>query len=185
VQETVQKGLEPASQTVVTFTGPFDYSNQAERLGYRALSLALESRLHNRVREELGGTYGVGVSPGLLWRPEESFEFSIIFGSDPERVDELLGTVFEVIADFRESGPTESELSDAREAMLRQFETDFQLNATWLSQLVVDYQRGVEPGAALETFDGVARGLTVAYLRDLAVRVLDPANYVRVTLLPE
>jgi len=186
VEETVRKGLDPISQTVITFSGPFNYSDQMERVGYRAFTLALDTRLNTRVREELGATYGVNVSPGSLWRPEGEYRLSIFFGSDPERVDEVIETIFEVISDFRTNGPTEAELADAREAILRQFETDFRENATWLSQLVVDYQRGVEqPGSAVETFDGAVRGLTVSYLRTMAERMLDPANYVRVTLLPE
>jgi zinc protease len=186
VEETVRKGLDPISQTVLTFSGPFDYANQVERMGYRAFTLALDTRLNNRVREELGASYGVGVSPGSLWRPEGEYRLEIYFGSDPERVDELMKTIFEVIAEFRTAGPTESELADAREAIPRQFETGFRENGTWLNQLVVDYQRGVEePGGAVETFDGAVRGLTVSYLRTMAERMLDPANYLRVTLLPE
>ena len=36
VEETVERGLEPISQTVVTFTGPFDYGDQVARAAIRA-----------------------------------------------------------------------------------------------------------------------------------------------------
>jgi hypothetical protein len=54
-----------------------------------------------------------------------------------------------------------------------------------MSSIVADYQRGVPPGVALETYGGAVRGLTVVGVRDMAARVLDPTNYIRVTLLPE
>src|SRR5690606_15612190 len=134
----------------------------------------------------LGGTYSISVGPGLTIRPEETYQLNIVFGSDPDRAEELLARIFEEIEAFRETGPTEAQVAAARETLLRQFETDFQENRTWLSQLVSDYQRGVpEPGAGVATFEDSVRQVTVASLRDAARRYLDFESYVRVTLVPE
>jgi zinc protease len=137
------------------------------------------------VREELGGTYGIFVGPSYAWRPEETYQLTVSFGSDPERAEELAAVVLEGIERFKKSGPTEEQASAARETLLRQFETDFQENGTWLGQLVSDLQRGEEPGAAVETFVSSVEGLTVTEIRDAARRYFDMENYVRVTLLPE
>jgi zinc protease len=184
-EETVSRGLAPQSQTVVAFTGPFDYESQAERTGIRALAMILQSRLQDLVREELGGTYGVGVSPSTRWRPNTEYQMTIQFGSDPERAAELTGIVFDAIEAFRAEGPTPTEVAEAQEALRRQFETDFQENRTWLSQLVSDYQRGVEPASAVPTFPASVDALTPDWIRDAASRYLDQQNYVRVTLVPE
>jgi zinc protease len=185
IEEVVERGLEPQSQTVVTFSGPFDYDDQSQRSAIRALALVLESRLMESVREQLGGSYSIGVGPGLTWRPEEAYQFTLVFGSDPDRVDELLGSIFEGIAALKTDGPTEEQAAAAKETLLRQFETDFQENGPWLNQLVSDYQRGVEPAAATDTFNESVRALTTESIRLAAERYLDTANYVRVTLLPE
>ena len=184
-EETVFKGLEPQSQTLITFNGPFEYDNQIQRSALRALALALDDQLQEVVREELGGSYSVGVGPGYGWRPEEVYQMSIQFGSDPERADELVEAIFQVLDEFKASGPTEEQAANAREALLRQFETDFQENRTWLSQLVNDYQRGVEPAAAVDTFEASVEALTADVIRDAARQYLDTDNYVRVTLMPE
>ncbi len=185
VEEIVYRGLEPQSQTVITFNGPFEYGNQNERSAIRALGLTLESQLMDEVREVLGGTYGIFVGPGYSWRPEGTYQLTLSFGSDPQRTEELVGVVMAGIERFKENGPTEEEAAAARETLLRQFETDFQENGTWLSQLVNDYQRGVEPGASVETFEASVRALTVEAIRDAARRYLDTDRYVRVTLMPE
>ncbi len=185
LEETVYRGLEPQSQTVITFLGPFDYEDQVQRSAIRALAIAVESRLLEEVREELGGTYSIGVGPGLSFRPEETFRMTISFGSDPERADELVERVFEGLEAFKESGPTEAQVADAREAILRQFETDFQENRVWLGQLVSDYQRGTSPGASVETFGASVEMLTVEVIQEAARRYFDVENYVRVTLMPE
>ena len=185
LQETVYRGLEPQSQTVITFNGPFEYGNQSERSAIRALGLAVESQLMEEVREELGGTYGIFVGPSYAWRPAESYQLTVSFGSDPDRAEELAAVVLGGIERFKESGPTEDQAAAARETLLRQFETDFQENGTWLGQLVSDFQRGVEPGAAVETFEASVEALSVETLRDAARRYFDMDNYVRVTLMPE
>ena len=171
---------------MITFNGPFDYEDQVQRSAIRALAFALDEELQAVVREELGGSYSIGVGPGITWRPEETFQMTISFGSDPERTTEIVGTIFGVLEGFREQGPTAEHAANAREALLRQFETDFQENRAWLSQLVSDYQRGVaEPAAALDTFEASVEALTVEVLTDAARRYLDPENFVRVTLMPE
>lgn len=185
LEETVNRGLEPQSQTVITFNGAFEYGNQSERSVIRALGLAIESQLMEEVREELGGTYGIFVGPSYAWRPEETYQLTVSFGSDPERAEELTAVVLAGIERFKEFGPTEEQAAAARETLLRQFETDFQENGTWLGQLVSDFQRGEEPGAAVDTFVSSVEGLTVTDIRDAARRYFDMENYVRVTLLPE
>ena len=184
-EEVVFRGLEPQSSTVITFNGPFDYNDQVQRGAIRALALALDEELQAVVREELGGSYSIGVGPGITWRPEATFQMNISFGSDPERTEEIVETIFGVLEDFREGGPTEEQAANAREALLRQFETDFQENRAWLGQLVSDYQRGVEPAAALDTFEASVEALTVAVLTEAARSYLDPENFVRATLMPE
>ncbi len=133
IEETVRKGLEPRSQTRIAFTGPFDYSAQAERTGIRAMAMTLEGRLSDRIREDLGGSYSVNVSAGYNWRPEETYTLAISFGSDPDRVEELVETVFEGIEAFKNSPPTEEEVANTREALLRSFETSFQQNRNVLN----------------------------------------------------
>lgn len=184
-EEVVFRGLEPQSSTVLTFNGPFDYNDQVQRGAIRALALALDEELQAVVREELGGSYSIGVGPGITWRPEATFQMNISFGSDPERTEEIVETIFGVLEDFREGGPTEEQAANAREALLRQFETDFQENRAWLGQLVSDYQRGVEPAAALDTFEASVEALTVDVLTEAARSYLDPENFVRVTLMPQ
>ena len=42
------KGLEPQSQTVITFSGSFDYDDQVQRSAIRALAIAVENQLLRR-----------------------------------------------------------------------------------------------------------------------------------------
>ncbi len=185
IEETVNKGIEPRSQTRIAFTGPFDYESQAERTGIRAMAMTLQERLFDYMREELGGTYSVSVSAGYNWRPEETYRLTISFGSDPERTEELVQTVYDGIEALKTEGPTEIEVANTREALLRAFETNFQQNGTILGQLVFDYQRGNEPGGSIETYPGSVEVLTPDSIQATARKYFNMENRVRVTLMPE
>lgn len=184
-EEIVYAGLEPSSQTRIAFTGPFAAENSGERTRFSAMGQLLQTRLRNVLREELGGTYGVSVGPGVEWRPEGQYTLQISFGSDPERSEELVDRVFGEIELLAAEGPTESELADTVEAMLRSHETGLEQNAFWIGQLTAAYQQGIEPGAdiLLRRPDEI-RALTAPDIREAIVQYLNTENFVRVTLLP-
>jgi zinc protease len=169
----------------MAFTGPFDYGNQAERTGIRAMAMILETRLRDLVREELGKTYSISVSANISWMPREAYTMLISFGSDPESIEETVLTILENIEDFKKTGPTADEVSDTREALLRSFETSFQRNQSHLAQLVSDYRRGVVPGESLRTYPSSVKELTPESIRTAAGEYLNIENRIRVTLLPE
>ena len=72
----------------------------------------------------------------------ERYSFSIDFGSDPKRTEELVKPVFAEIAALQASGPTEKQVTDARESFLRDYETNSQQNSYALSQVYQRYLNG-------------------------------------------
>ena len=97
----VRSGIEPRSQTVLVYAGDMEWSRQ-EALTLTVAGEMLGIRLRERVREELGGTYGIGVNANGSSLPDQGYLVSIIFGSDPPR-RELFGEVM-VEADWLREG---------------------------------------------------------------------------------
>ena len=184
-EETVYRGIEPRSQTRLAFTGPFAYGEQSERSGIRGMALILETRLRDRLREELGGTYSINVGVNLAWQPTETYTVSISFGSAPDRVEELVGSVLDEIEVLQTAGPTPDEVASTQETMLRSFETAFQENRTVLGQLASDYQRGDVPGASIRTYPESVETMTPMSIQEDAHQYFNMENRIRVTLMPE
>src|SRR3954466_609893 len=90
VQRVVKKGAEPKARTALIFTGPFQYTRQ-NRYYLSALAELLNIKLREALRENLGGTYGVSVSPSASKDPLPSYRFTIGFGSAPERLEAVEG----------------------------------------------------------------------------------------------
>jgi zinc protease len=183
VEKTVRKGIEPKSQADIVFTGPFAFDSPHE-VALDALALVLETRLRETLREALSGTYGVQVDASASKIPEARYDITIDFGCDPARTEELVKTLFREIDTLKAKGPTEKEVSDAREALLRKHESDLAQNSHLVSEIAGRYEISED---IREFFDLPAQyqKLTAAAVQDAARRYLDTANYVRVTLYPE
>lgn len=182
IRKEVRRGVEPQSQTQIIFTGPFDYTPE-NRLGMRVLTGALEIRLRELIREELGGTYGVSVSGSYERDPESRYSIRISFGSDPGRVEELVGAVFQEMEIFKTDGPTGEELQAVTEQERRSRETNRQENGWWVAQLRFADQNGADPRYLLD--ESLLKGVSAETIRGDAQRYLRTDNYVQVTLFPE
>jgi zinc protease len=183
VEKRVVKGLEPKSEAEITFSGPFQY-DQAHRALLRALQMVLDERLRQTLREDLGGTYGVSISPSYTKYPNPQYEFDIDFGCSPDRTDSLVQRVFEEIAKLKAEPPSDQSVSDVRETLLRTLETQTRDNAFFARELAVRYEYGED----LKDLFGLAdiyRAITPAMIQDAARTYLDTNNYVKGTLFPE
>ena len=183
VQKTVKKGIEPKSQTAMVFTGPFQY-DRPHRTAIRAMSLVLDTRLRNLLREELSGTYGVAVNASYEKIPHEEYSFMINFGCNPERVNELVKAVFQEIESLKTKGPTDKEVGDAREALFREYETGMKQNNWLLTQVYYRYQLG-EDLKELFSLGDFLKTLSAASIQEAARTYLNTNNFVQVLLFPE
>ena len=182
VRRTVQRGLEPKSQTGIVFTGPFEF-DRPNRVRLRALGMVLETQLRELLREDLGGTYGVTVSASTSWIPDEEFTFAIGFGSDPERAEDLSDAVFSEIERLKTSGPPAEDVESVKATLLRDFESSTANNSFWASQIVFQYRLGEDPREVL-TYETVVESLDVDTLQAASRTYLDVENYVHVSLYP-
>ena len=183
VEKRVEKGIEPKSQTSLTFTGPFDY-NQEQRIAIRAVSQVLETRLLEVLREDLGGTYSVSASPSYSKIPRSEYEIEIAFGSNPTRTEDLVKTVFQQIELLKTNGPTEKQVADVKQTFLRDLETNQKQNGFFLTNISLRYEYG-EDLASLFGLAEYYNKLSPASVQQAAKLYFNTNNYVKVSLFPE
>ncbi|MFB3854137.1 MAG: M16 family metallopeptidase [Vicinamibacterales bacterium] len=183
VERTIRKGVEPKARVAIAFAGPFQYDLQ-NRARLRALAVVLETRLREQLREELGGTYGASVNTSQQKYPDEEYRLTIDFGCSPDRTDELVRVVFKQIAELKASGPTDREVNDAREGLLRRHETMMAENDSLLAAIVNAYENG-EGLEELTNGGAHYRGLSSSAIQQAARAWLPEDNHVKIVLLPE
>jgi zinc protease len=183
IRREVHKGSDPKSDTRIVFTGPFDFTRE-NVYALSSLTDVLSIRLRERLREQLGGTYGVGVSAIPEHYPRPRYAIAVDFGSAPERMSELATAVFAEIDSLKANGPRPQDLEKVKETQLRERQTSLRQNGFWLSALYSYLYNGWNPRDILAYGDQVKR-LDAAAIREAARRYLDERNYVQVTLYPE
>ncbi|NNM06332.1 MAG: insulinase family protein, partial [Gemmatimonadetes bacterium] len=183
IEKSVYKGMEPQSQSIFVFTGDFEDS-RANRNDFSAMNQALQTKLRERIREELGGTYGVSVGGSNSWRPTGSYTITIRFGSDPMRVEELRQVVFDEIELLQAAGPDPEDLENVKEALRRSRETNLESNAYWAGQIAALYRQGRDFSEFWD-YEMSIDAITPETVKAAAQRYFDLENYIQVTLFPE
>ena len=104
----------------------------------------LSEELRDKLREDLGGVYGVRVSGNYDTElPEPTYFISISFNAEPERVDELISAVNEIIERFKAQGPKEKTIVAHRTTKYESMKTSMtNSNGFWLSLLSRVYTDG-------------------------------------------
>ena len=178
----VRSGIEPRSNTVVVYTGDMEWSRQ-EVLTLDVAGEILGIRLRERVREELGGTYSIGVNAGGSSLPDGEYLISVIFGSDPSRTEELFGEVLDQVQWLRMGGEQEY-LDTVKELLRTSRQEDLRNNGFCLNQIRAAAQRG-ESFTAIVGFDELLDALTLEDIEAVAQRYFTEHAYIRVVLFPE
>ncbi|MGH1363486.1 MAG: M16 family metallopeptidase [Calditrichia bacterium] len=183
IKKTVYRGIEPKSQVRITFTGPLQW-NIKNRFELNMMTAVLRIKLREALREDKGGTYGVGVSARRSHFPRSEYSLNIGFGCDPERVDELITTVFDELKALQKSQVDDIYMQKVKETRRRGWETDVKENRFWLNSLSFYLEEGEDP-AQIINLPTLIEGVTKETIQSAAQQYIDLKNYVQIVLKPE
>lgn len=179
----VLKGLEQKSQTAINYTGPFKWSLKNRFIASSMVDV-LRIKLRERIREDKGGTYGVGVRGYFAHYPKERYRINVSFGSNPERVEELKSEIYSQIDSMVSFGITQDYLEKVKETRSRNHEINLRENRYWLNQVEFAYFNGIDPDFILRTPE-LIKDLTLQDIHKAAKKYLKNDNYIEVILYPE
>ncbi|MBN1212427.1 MAG: insulinase family protein [candidate division Zixibacteria bacterium] len=183
VTKEVYKGIEPKSRVYLVFHGGFDWNRQS-RYELMAMADAFRIKLREVIREDLSGTYGIGVNARYFDAPTRAYQIYISFGCDPKRVDELTGVIMTQIDSLKTFGLEESYIEKVKEMQRRERETQLKENNFWLRSLSQIFEEHEDPMNLLD-FENLINTLTVEKVRRAAEKYFDTGNYIKVVLYPE
>lgn len=181
VKRTFALGQEDKSQSLYLFHGLQPWSEAAEH-ELDTLREVLQLRLHDLLRETLGGVYSVAVSARLVRRRSE-YVLSIEFGCAPDKVDALQRALWAELAAIRAHGLGEPYLSRVVQLRRRAHELALRGNGFWQNRLVtaVKFGDSLPPTPDIEPWLGkIAR----PRLQAAAAHYLDPRQYVLAVMVP-
>jgi len=148
--------------------------------------MLLQSRLNDAIREELGGTYSIEATSNVVRLPKPEYRVRINWTSDPARVDSLVQRVFQEIEAARSATLTQDVMARVRDILVKELDQRSQDNRYVLNDIARLYEEGDAANLAKVNQEPAnIAALSAEVIHRSAMRYLDTANYVQVTLMPE
>jgi len=183
VERTVYKGIEQKSAVRLIFSGDFEW-NEKNNFDLEAMASVLRIKLRETLREDKGGVYGVGAFARATKFPKQEYQVQVMFGCNPERVDELIEAVLAEMSDMQNNLPSDSNMTKVKETEKRSLEVDIKDNSYWMNQLYYSYFYGEDPKDMLKEKEMID-ALTPKDVQEAAKKYLRTDNYMKFILYPE
>jgi len=182
-KKVVKSGKENKSQVMLVMNGGMDYNQQA-RYDLNTLVAVLRIRLTESLREDKGGVYSPGVWARMSNFPKGEYSISVSFGCDPERVDELITEVKNIVEIMKKELPTDDEMERVAETNKKVYETSLKENRTWLSWMQTSYSTGENLKDVLN-YPKLVSNMKKDDVKKAANQYLNMSSFKEFILLPE
>jgi zinc protease len=172
----------PKATVYLAFRSDMKYTPE-NYLGLEVINGILDIVYVETVREEEGGTYGVGVSLGAQKRPDEIGQALISFDCDPPRADDLKAIIYREINKMVQEGPSRQNLEKAVNNILKNREESKLHNSYWLGILSRYYSYGINSDDPAN-FENILKSMTVKDIRKIAGKMFKKADVVDLVFSP-
>ncbi len=183
VETNINKGAAKQSIVRLIFTGDAPYSLE-ENLKLTVLMDALNIKIIEKLREDMGGIYGGGMNGSVINRPYNHYAINVTFPCGPENVDKLTAALFEIIKSARDTGVSEKDLSKVKETLQKQNDDKIKTNNHWLNVLTMAWIEHDNAGWIYDYSKKLA-ALTVSDMQETAKKYFNMDNYIKAVLNPE
>lgn len=183
INKVFRKGIEKKSYVRLILTNPFTWDIR-ERFMLNALQNLLDIRLREVLREEKGGTYGVGVWFQTRKFPRSDYSLNITFGCDPTRIDELANNAIEVLKEVSSKKQDQIYLTKIKEIFKRDLEVNLKENQYWAGLFYNYYTYGY-PTNYIDIYKKMIDSLTLDDLLAYAKKYIKFDNFAKFVLYPE
>ena len=175
-----RKEMQDAKTSVyMIYTGDMEY-NLYNNIYMGVLSDILDIVYTKSIREEQGGTYGVGVMGQINNRPSEEFMFYIAFDTNDEIYATLMDIAKEGLKDIAENGPSQENLSKVVENKLKKRAEQLQENNFWTSVISSLERDGID---YVTEYENIVKNITVESVAEFAKQVAN-GNLKEIVQLP-
>lgn len=173
----------PKSTVMISFHKDMKY-NLKDAYMVDILAKILMNRYTKTIREEQGGTYGVGVQGEASREPENSYAMSMSFECDPDKAAVLKPLIYKEVDDVIKSGVNEEEMSKVVKNALKESEQSKNHNAYWMSALSTYYRTGINLSDP-KNYEDILKSLTPKDIQQFAKKFFNKADVLDLILAPD
>lgn len=135
-----------------------------------------------KVREDEGGTYGVGVRGGVSRYPEGQSILQINYDTDPAKMEALNEIIHRELKAIADNGPRAEDFSKVKEYMLKQYDENLKENSYWMNILDTKYFYGEDNHS---NYLSTLNSITAKDIQNFAKQFLSQGNEAIVVMMPK
>ena len=158
----------PKTTCYIVYNGDMEYTRK-NQLTMQLLNDVMDIVYTETIREDEGGTYGVGVQGSLLNRPKPSFMFLIGFDTNKEMYEKLMGIAIAELQNVANQGPRPEDLKKVKEFLVKKHAEDMESNRYWMGCITTQDRDGFNPMA---DYDKIIESITADDVANMAKAVL-------------
>ena len=181
VVKFVHKQETPLANVSVFYTANVPFSPKND-LVLDMLTRVLQIAYTDSVREEKGGTYGVGVSFNLEKEDNPNALLRISYKSDPKRYEELNPVIYKQLLNIADHGPVASSMDKVKKYLKKQYGQMAITNDYW--SYVIWHQLNDDADFDKD-YCKMVDNLTASDVQKMAKELLKQNHRVEVTMLSE
>lgn len=185
VDEDFFAGEEEQSYVSIAYNKDYSYSPKNNMI-IAQIGEALQIELIETIREKMSGVYSPMLQMSSEKFPKANYSMMIMFSCAPDNTENLSQACFNILKEFSANGPKAETLAKVKEQMIREHQTNYQKNNTWLSYLSTKYfYDEADQLNAVNTFNDRVNEITNDDIVNFLKANFDVDHYVRMELYPE
>ena len=182
VDETVKITMETPKSTVLQVYTAYMPVDTKTEVALEVANYVLDMIYTKTIREEEGGTYGVGTAMVGQREPEERVVIQISFDTNPEQAPKLRELAIKGLKDLAENGPELEKFNMAIENFKKNIPETRITNSYWMSNISEYLDHGYDYDAE---YEAAVNSVTPEDVKTVLQAVLAQNNLIEITSAPK
>ena len=182
VAETVKLDMATPKSTVLQLYSAYMPIDTKTQVALEVANYVIDMIYTKTIREDEGGTYGVGTAMTGQRIPIERAVIQIYFDTNPEAAPKLIELAKKGLYDLAENGPTAEHFSKAVENLKKNVPESRISNSYWLSALDNWYDLGINSD---KEYEEAVNSVTAEDVKSVLKAILAQNNMIQVVSAPK
>ena len=182
VDEKVELVMATPKSTVIQVYSAYMPIDTKTEVALEVANYVIDMIYTKTIREDEGGTYGVGTAMVGQRSPIERAVIQISFDTNPEAAPKLIELAVKGLNDLAQNGPTDEQMSKAVENLKKNLPESRISNSYWMNALDSWYEFGID---ADKEYEAALNSITVEDVKKVLQDILAQGNLVQVVSAPK
>lgn len=158
----------PKATCYMIYNGSMDYTLE-NQIYMKAFIDIMNIVYTEKIREDEGGTYGVGVNGTISNRPNDYFSLLIGFETNKAMYEKLMGIAKTELENMAQKGPRPEDLKKVKEFMQKKHAEMQERNNYWLNAIETYLRDGINP---TKNYEDILNGITIESMAQFGKKLI-------------